>query len=108
MTPLARPASLALILLAAFTLVSCRSTQDSGAAGPPRSIMGALHSPGPRSPDDPPPVMREFRAAWVATVGNIDWPSKPGLSTDEQKREAVAILDRAAEMNLNAIVFQVR
>src|SRR5436305_264574 len=28
----------------------------------------------------PPPVPREFRAAWVATVGNIDWPSRPGLS----------------------------
>ena len=22
---------------------------------------------------------REFRAAWVATIGNIDWPSKQGL-----------------------------
>ncbi len=28
---------------------------------------------------------REFRAAWVATVSNINWPSKPGLSTAEQK-----------------------
>lgn len=52
--------------------------------------------------------MREFRAAWVATVGNIDWPSKPGLSTAEQQREAIAMLDQAAALNLNAIVFQVR
>ena len=27
---------------------------------------------------------REFRAAWIATVENIDWPSRPGLSTDQQ------------------------
>lgn len=55
-----------------------------------------------------PSPPREFRAAWVATVANIDWPSKPGLTTDEQKKEALAILDKAKEINLNAIVFQVR
>jgi uncharacterized lipoprotein YddW (UPF0748 family) len=55
-----------------------------------------------------PAVAREFRAAWVATVANIDWPSKPGLSTWDQQRELLAILDRAAALNLNAIVLQVR
>ncbi len=55
-----------------------------------------------------PTPKREFRAAWVATVANIDWPSKPGLSTDRQKAEIVAILDRCVELNLNAVVFQVR
>ena len=53
-------------------------------------------------------IPREFRAAWVATVANIDWPSKPGLSTTEQKEEAVRLLDSAVALNLNAIVFQVR
>ncbi len=63
---------------------------------------------GRASAAEPPPAPREFRAAWVATVANIDWPTKPGLSTADQQREAVAILDRAAEMNLNAIVLQIR
>ncbi|NQT62848.1 MAG: family 10 glycosylhydrolase [Candidatus Marinimicrobia bacterium] len=53
-------------------------------------------------------IPREFRAAWVATVANIDWPSKPGLSTAEQKAEAISLLDSAVILNLNAIVFQVR
>ena len=26
-----------------------------------------------------PALSREFRGAWIATVNNIDWPSKPGL-----------------------------
>ena len=56
----------------------------------------------------PPPIDREFRAIWVATVGNIDWPSKPGLSTWDQQRELLAILDRAVALKMNAIVFQVR
>jgi uncharacterized lipoprotein YddW (UPF0748 family) len=44
----------------------------------------------------------------VATVGNIDWPSKPGLAADRQQQEARAILDRAATLHLNAVVLQVR
>ncbi len=56
----------------------------------------------------PPQPMREYRAAWVATVGNIDWPSRRDLSTAEQKAELLAILDRAAQLKLNTIIFQVR
>lgn len=56
----------------------------------------------------PPAPAREFRAAWVATVANIDWPSKPGLPVEEQKAELLTILDRAVQLKLNAIIFQVR
>ena len=42
----------------------------------------------------PPRPLREFRGVWIATVANIDWPSRPGLSTEEQKKELVRILDR--------------
>jgi len=58
--------------------------------------------------DVPPPAPREFRAAWVSTVANIDWPSKPNLNAAQQQAEAIAILDRAKALNLNAIVLQVR
>jgi uncharacterized lipoprotein YddW (UPF0748 family) len=56
----------------------------------------------------PPPPAREFRAAWIATVGNSCWPSKPGLSTAKQKAELIAMLDRAVALKLNAVIFQVR
>ena len=55
-----------------------------------------------------PPIMREFRGVWIATVDNIDWPSKPGLSTAAQQRELRALLDRAQALRMNAIIFQVR
>lgn len=58
--------------------------------------------------DGPPPVAREFRAAWVATVQNIDWPSRPGLPADEQRSELAAILDTAVDLRLNAIILQIR
>lgn len=56
----------------------------------------------------PPKPQREFRGAWVATVGNSVWPSKPGLPVAEQKAEMLAIMDCAAQMKMNAIIFQVR
>ena len=56
----------------------------------------------------PPKPAREFRGAWVATVANIDWPSKRGLPAAEQKRQITDILDRALVLNLNAIILQVR
>ena len=55
-----------------------------------------------------PEPSREFRGVWVATVANIDWPSKPGLPADKQMSEALKILDRCQELGLNAIVLQVR
>jgi uncharacterized lipoprotein YddW (UPF0748 family) len=56
----------------------------------------------------PPEVPREFRAAWVATVANINWPSEPGLPVAEQKEEALALLNLLQELNFNAVIFQVR
>ncbi len=55
-----------------------------------------------------PPAPREFRAAWIATVANIDWPSEPGLPVEQQKAELERMLDQAAALNLNAVIFQVR
>lgn len=55
-----------------------------------------------------PEPAREFRGVWLATVYNIDWPSKPGLPAAEQKLQLLAMLDRAAALNFNAVIFQVR
>lgn len=51
---------------------------------------------------------REFRGVWVATVANIDWPSRPGLSANKQKEELLRILDEHQKNGINAIMFQVR
>lgn len=55
-----------------------------------------------------PEPPREFRAAWVATVFNLDWPSRAGLSASAQRQELSAIIRKAAELRLNAIILQVR
>ena len=50
----------------------------------------------------------EFRAAWIATVENIDWPSKKGLPVEQQKAEFRSLLDMHKKNGLNAIVAQIR
>jgi uncharacterized lipoprotein YddW (UPF0748 family) len=52
--------------------------------------------------------MKEFRGVWVATVGNIDWPSKKGLPAAQQQAELKAILDKCVEVKLNAVIFQIQ
>lgn len=63
---------------------------------------------GPAASNKVVSAAREFRAAWVATVANINWPSKPGLSTEQQQQEAIALLDFLKDHNFNAVIFQVR
>lgn len=55
-----------------------------------------------------PKFEREFRAAWVASVANINWPSTRGLSSEEMKKEAIHLLDLLVEANFNAVILQVR
>ena len=50
----------------------------------------------------------ELRGTWIATVKNIDWPSKPGLSSYQQQREALQLLDLLKSQNINTIFLQVR
>ncbi|MGD8868596.1 MAG: family 10 glycosylhydrolase, partial [Gemmatimonadales bacterium] len=63
---------------------------------------------GEPEPEIGPHAQREFRAAWVASVANINWPSQPGLPVEEQKREAIELLDLLERHHYNAVVFQVR
>ena len=55
-----------------------------------------------------PRLPRECRAAWVATFKNIDWPSRKGLSPEAQQAELRRIIDRAQQLGINALIFQVR
>jgi uncharacterized lipoprotein YddW (UPF0748 family) len=50
----------------------------------------------------------EFRAVWVATVDNIDWPSSKNRSVAEQKAEYIKLLDMHQQNGMNAVVVQIR
>ncbi|MGW0391421.1 glycoside hydrolase family 10 protein [Streptomyces sp. NPDC003042] len=50
----------------------------------------------------------EFRGMWIASVHNVDWPSRTGLSAGKQRDELLGLLDTAVERRLNAVILQVR
>ncbi|KAB2909192.1 MAG: family 10 glycosylhydrolase [Ignavibacteriales bacterium] len=51
---------------------------------------------------------REFRASWIATVTNLDWPITRGLNSTKQKNELITLLDSLKSANINVVIFQVR
>jgi uncharacterized lipoprotein YddW (UPF0748 family) len=113
----ARRMAIGVALCVAAMLAGCAqiteppiAPRDGAILPPPIAREDAKQSPPlPREgANQPPPIPREFRAAWVATVANIDWPSAKGLTVEQQKREIVRIVDRAQELGLNALIFQVR
>mgnify|MGYP006281460097 CR=1 FL=1 len=73
-------------------------------------LLAALLIPAAHAqrPGPPEPPMREFRAVWIATVVNLDWPSSRFLSTSQAQSELIAIFDEMEDLNMNAAIFQVR
>ncbi len=54
------------------------------------------------------PAQDGMRGVWVATVANIDYPTRQGMTADELRQEADTILDNIVSMGLNAVFLQVR
>ena len=53
----------------------------------------------------------EFRATWLTSVTNIDWPKTKATNEstrNQQKQELIDILDKMVEGNMNAAYLQVR
>ncbi|MBV9845264.1 MAG: family 10 glycosylhydrolase [Kutzneria sp.] len=56
----------------------------------------------------PGSARHELRGMWIASVANIDWPSRQGLPAAQQRQEYVSLLDRAKLLNINAVFVQIR
>lgn len=54
------------------------------------------------------PPKYEMRAAWIATVLNIDWPSRKGLPVEQQKTEYIQLITKLHNLGINAVFAQVR
>mgnify|MGYP003585054219 CR=1 FL=1 len=51
---------------------------------------------------------RQLRGAWVASVANMHWPARAGLSIARQQQDLLLMLDRLSQAHFNAVFFQVR
>src|SRR6266498_480265 len=75
-----------------------------GAAAPAATAAPA----GQQCAPDPATPKQQLRAEWIASVTNIDWPSRTGLTADQQKAELIRWYDEAVTLGLNAVVVQIR
>jgi len=50
----------------------------------------------------------EMQGIWVSSVYNLDYPSRTGLSEQQLKNEADAIIQNAKDWGMTAIFLQVR
>jgi uncharacterized lipoprotein YddW (UPF0748 family) len=88
-----------------FALLLFLSLPTSAQAWAQTNSLTAGH---PRCPSFSGEARRALRGAWIATVANIDWPSRPGLPVAVQKQEFRHLLDQAVSLGLNAVFVQVR
>lgn len=61
----------------------------------------------PSMADSKNPANHPFRAAWVTTVANTDWPSSPYLNAQQQQEEFIELLDGLQALGFNAVIVQV-
>ncbi|WP_345268172.1 glycoside hydrolase family 10 protein [Nibrella viscosa] len=87
--------------------LTCRTAQtENNSTAPAEGVTISNNS----TPADttPIPPKREFRAVWIATVENMDWPSRKGLSPEIQQREFRELLDVHSSAGFNSVIVQVR
>ncbi|MEU8837570.1 family 10 glycosylhydrolase [Streptomyces roseus] len=80
----------------------------AGAAGLLAATGGAAPARAARRRAPRAKAAAEFRAMWIASVENVDWPSESGLGAGEQRDELIRLLDAAVARRLNAVILQVR
>ena len=125
------PYALVVPVLWLFPLFACGSTTtDSPEPELPPSAASSSAPPGDASASDAPappsdagldasdassaPKLvsvghdREIRGVWVASVFNLDWPSRAGLPMADAKRELSALLDTFVAIGANVVNLQVR
>ncbi|GHO41896.1 glycoside hydrolase family 10 protein [Ktedonospora formicarum] len=92
-----------------IAVIFCIAAAFSSTFQSPSTVYAATHSSqaSTLSPDNNSPK-RQLRAAWIATVQNTDWPSKPGLPVETQKQEYLTHLNELQQMNMNAVVVQIK
>ncbi|GHE42187.1 glycosyl hydrolase [Streptosporangium violaceochromogenes] len=117
-----------LLAAAALAVVTTGAAYTFGPDAPPAKpakVVKPTRSPKPARPaaaEHPPSAAsatascrvdadqpkRQLRGVWIATVKNIDWPSRTGLPVARQRAEYIRLLDSAVKHRFNAVFVQVR
>ncbi len=86
--------SLSAVVATVFLVTTCKT----GSNRPSNKVKTDQHLP----------PKRELRAVWIATVDNIDWPSRKNLSPEDQRQEFIQLIQAHKKTGINAVFVQVR
>jgi uncharacterized lipoprotein YddW (UPF0748 family) len=95
-----RPRARAPLLAAGYLLALLFVMPGSLPAGPAVPSLACVA--------DPAAQKAQLRGVWIATVSNIDWPSRTGLPKATVQAEYLRLLDLAVRLRLNAVFVQIR
>ena len=107
-SPVLWKTSVAIFSLCLFTLYAQETSEEPEKTSPPDTPSSVPRAEELGLLAQLPIIPQEMRGSWLVTVHNIDWPSEAGASATEQKTELLGLLDRAQNLGLNAVLFQVR
>src|SRR5690349_13466750 len=99
---LVRTALVTALLAGAGTLTTAAPAPSGPIDTVPVSVQAAACTADPATPK------RQLRGMWIASVANVDWPSRTGLSVAAQQAEYRSWLDMAVQNRMNAVVMQIR
>ena len=91
-----------LLLLLTLLFSACGNTVPAFSLPPLESDSLPVTADPMENPD------AEVRGVWIASVYNINYPSRPGLRAEELAAELDDILSTCLDTGLNAVYFQVR
>jgi len=105
------------VLMIILIVIGCRSVSQPVSEDPDEIQQPATGGEQVNLPkDDQPDIIEEvdviedeyFRAVWVPSVMNLDFPSRQGLTAMALMREIDTIVARTSYLGFNAIILQVR
>ena len=109
------------LLLVSLTLLWICGIFSDGSENSIPLAEGAVETPEIKPEEKPAPEVTyvdqeknpqsgkyEFRAAWLPSVLNLDYPKEPGMSVNDLKESFRKILDVYELYNLNAVIMQIR
>ncbi|MEO7021949.1 MAG: family 10 glycosylhydrolase [Ktedonobacteraceae bacterium] len=90
-------------------MVMLPSASTVRAAGYTTNMVNAVNNANCTiTPEETQFPKRQFRAVWIASVANIDWPTQTGLLVAAQEQQFITILDKVQQMHMNAVMVQIR
>lgn len=99
------------VIVGTVMFAACSSDDDMLPEQTDKNTPVTSNTPAPGVNVTPVLPQKDFRAVWMSTVYQLDWPNTVGWNegtVNKQKAHYTSYLNKLQELNINAVIFQVR